>query len=90
MTSDQKHAVHEALQYLADLDDDYGLERNGQGYNRDDSEDGHYWAGLDYCEISDDEWEDAKQMLRKYRRTQLPDELVEAIWPEEGELEVEV
>lgn len=69
-------AVHAVVKHLADLCDG-ATSLDGQGFNKQDSGDGHYYADLK--DLTEYEAEDCRKLVRKYRR-QIPDELWRAMW----------
>ena len=86
LTSDQVGGIHAALRFLAALDGDEAKELNGQGFNRDDSYDGHYLANQTYLNTRDATR--GLEIVWKYHRTQLPEDLVLRIIGDDG-MEVE-
>lgn len=87
LTPDQINAIHSALRFLAALDEDGATRENGVGFNRDDSYDGHWLAGERRLTLKQAQL--GLEIVWKYHRTQLPEDLVERIRGEELEVEVE-
>jgi hypothetical protein len=69
-------AVHAAVRYLANRCDG-AHELDGQGFNKQDSFNGHSWARA--ARLTDEQAEEAREMVRKYKR-QIPDNLWRAMW----------
>ena len=82
-TSEERAAALEAVQYMTSLDSDRALELNSSGWSGIDSRVGHDLAKC--VSFTDGQVWLAKKILRKYRNTQLPADVVETLFPEGGE-----
>lgn len=70
---DQRFRIFaEAIADMAELDRDYGTERNDQGFNRFDSQTGHALAELPFERWTDVQVRQAARILSRYKSTQLP------------------
>ena len=81
MTPEQVAAIHAGLQFLASDDLDRARTINGVGFGKMDNEVGHSLAAAG--RLSPRQAALGQKILRRYRRTQLPPEIVAAIWKEE-------
>lgn len=84
LTLDQINAIHSALRFLAALDNDGARQENGVGFNRDDTYGGHYLASQRY--LSKEQAKYGLEIVWKYHRTQLPEDLVERMRGDELEV----
>jgi len=66
--TDEEAWIAGAVQNMTGMDEDYARWPNGHGWNQPDSNYGHQLAGLlsFHGGLTDDEWQDAREMLRKY------------------------
>jgi hypothetical protein len=69
-------AVHGVVKYLAQLCDG-AQSLDGQGFNKQDSYNGHSWARMG--KLTDEQAGKARDVVRKYRR-QIPEEMWRAMW----------
>lgn len=79
---EEREAALRALRYLAADDTDRARVLNGVGFSGIDTDIGHSLA--ECRSLTNRQVALAKKILRKYRRTQLPEHLVAKLWPEQG------
>jgi len=83
LTKDQQDAIREGILMMNGSNPDGAREINGVGFNKMDSEFGRSLANFIESKgfLSPKQYMYARNLLNKYRKTQLPPEIVQRIWP---------